>query len=226
MDCAALAQFLAELEHNNNKTWFEANRSRYDALRADFTDLVEEVIFGVAAFDPRAQGLTPKDCIYRIYRDVRFSKDKTPYKTTFSAAIPRNMIGAGYYFQLAHDGKLMTAGGYYMPDNDALARIRTFIAQRPGQLQAVLDEPGFRAQFGTLDGPRLTRLPRGFDEDTPLPDMVKLKSFTVAKEYPVRDLDGDALAPLVVADFRAMRPLVAWLREALGYMGASVNRPA
>ena len=109
MDFPALATYLAELDANNNKAWFEANRPRYDKLRADFADLVEEVLFGVAAFDQRVQGLQAKDCLYRIYRDVRFSKDKTPYKTTFSASFPRNMTGAGYYFQLDHEGKLMVA---------------------------------------------------------------------------------------------------------------------
>lgn len=74
MDFPALAQFLAELEQNNNKTWFEANRKRYDALRADFTDLVEEVVFGVATFDRRIAGVAARDCMFRIYRDVRFSK--------------------------------------------------------------------------------------------------------------------------------------------------------
>ncbi len=216
MDTEALVKYLAELEQNNNKAWFEANRARYDALRADFTDLVEEVVFGIAAFDPRLQGATAKECIYRIYRDVRFSKDKTPYKTTFSAAFPRNMVGAGYYFQVNHSGTLMTAGGYYMPDNDSLARIRAYIAQRPERLQALLDNPVFRAALADPSAPRLQRPPRGYDETTPQIEMVKLKSFTVAREVPVRSLDGDNLAPYVVEQFRQMAPLVAWLREALG----------
>ena len=215
MDNTAMANYLAELEQNNNKAWFEANRARYDALRADFTDVVEEVVFGIAAFDPRLQGATAKECIYRIYRDVRFSKDKTPYKTTFSAAFPRNMVGAGYYFQVDHSGTLMTAGGYYMPDNDSLARIRAYIAQRPERLQALLDIPYFRAALADPSAPRLQRPPRGYDETTPLIEMVKLKSFTVAREVPVRSLDGDNLAPYVVEQFRQMAPLVAWLREAL-----------
>lgn len=216
MDCTALVEYLAELERNNHKAWFEANRARYEALRADFTDLVEEVVFGIAAFDPRLQAVTAKDCLYRIYRDVRFSKDKTPYKTTFSAAFPRNMVGAGYYFQIDHTGTLMTAGGYYMPDNDSLARIRAYIAQRPERLEALLADPVFRAALEDPTAPRLTRPPRGYDDTTPLIEMVKLKSFTVAQEVPVRTLDEDNLAPYVVEQFRQMSPLVAWLREALG----------
>ena len=216
MDLASLTAFLAELATNNNRTWFEEHKPRYDALRANFTDLVEEVVFGIAAFDSRLQGVTAKECIYRIYRDVRFSKDKTPYKTTFSAAFPRNMAGAGYYFQIDHTGTLMTAGGYYMPDNDSLARLRASNAQQPQRLQALLADPTFRAALEDPAAPRLQRPPRGYDETTPLIEMVKLKSFTVAQEVPLRTLDEDNLAPYVVEQFRAMYPLVAWLREALG----------
>ena len=137
MDLVSLVGFLAGLEQNNNKAWFEANRGRYDALRADFIDLVEEVVFGVAAFDPRIQGVVPKATLFRIHRDVRFARDKSPYKTTFSSSISdRGRIGApGYYFQVDHTGKLMVGGGLWMPDADALARIRTYIATRPGALE-------------------------------------------------------------------------------------------
>lgn len=216
MDLIKLSAYLRELADNNAKPWFEANRPRYDALRGEFTDIVDEIIFGLAAFDPRIQGLQAKDCLYRIYRDVRFSKEKTPYKTTFSAAFPRNMVGAGYYFQVNEEGKLMVAGGYYMPDNDTLARIRNYIAQRPERLETLLDNPYFRTALDDAEAPRLQRPPRGFDDTTPLIQYIKLKSFTVGQEYPVRDLDGDTVAPFVVDKFRAMSPLIVWLREALG----------
>ena len=225
MDSVALVQFLAELEQNNNKTWFEANKSRYTALRADFADLVDEIIFGVATFDPRLAGVAAKDCMFRIYRDVRFSKDKSPYKPYFSAALSetgRRGHSPAYYFQVDHEGKLFIAGGVWMPETERLNRIRAYIATFPRRLQDVLDDPTFRATFETLDGPRLTRPPKGYDETTPLLEMVKLKSFTVGREVDARTLNDETAAPLIVDTFRAMYPFIAWLRDALGY---THNRP-
>ena len=217
MDLAELTRFLAELEQNNNKAWFEAHRARYDALRADFTDLVEEVVFGVVAFDSRIQGIVPKDTLFRIHRDVRFSRDKSPYKTTFSSSISdRGRIGApGYYFQVDQTGRLMVGGGLWMPEADTLARIRTYIAQRPAALEEVLEEETFARTLGDFDGPRLQRPPRGFDETTPHLEHVRLKSFTVGREVEVKILDEDAAAPFIVDTFRAMYPAIQWLRDAL-----------
>ena len=219
MDFAALTQFLGELEQNNDRTWFEANRKRYETLRADFADLVDDVIFGIATFDQRIAGVAAKDCMFRIHRDVRFSKDKSPYKTQFSGAITeagKNTQTPAYYFQVNHEGQLFMGGGIWMPETDRLNRVRGYIATWPRRLQDVLDDPTFKATFGTLDGPRLTRPPKGYDEATPMLDMVKLKSFTVAQEVPARTLNEANLAPYVVEQFRQMSPLVAWLREALG----------
>ena len=223
MDFTALGQFLAELEQNNNKTWFETHRRRYETLRADFADLVDEVVFGVATFDRRIAGIAAKDCMFRIYRDVRFSKDKSPYKTQFSAAISEHGKGGhspAYYFQVDHQTKLFIAGGVWMPETERLNRVRAYIATFPRRLQDVLDDPAFRATFDTLDGPRLTRPPKGYDETTPLLDMVKLKSFTVGREADVRTLDDDTAVPLIVDTFRAMYPFIGWLRDALGYAHA------
>ncbi|MFN8499955.1 MAG: DUF2461 domain-containing protein [Anaerolineae bacterium] len=217
MDFAALVQFLAELEQNNNKTWFEANSKRYDALRADFTDLVAEVVFGVATFDPRIQGVLAKDTLFRIHRDVRFARDKVPYKTQFSSSITdRGRIGApGYYFQVDHTGRLMAGGGLWRPETDILARIRTYIAQRPAALDTLLEDETFMEMFGDFDGPRLQRPPRGFDETTPHLEHVKLKSFTVGREVEVGSLGEDEAAPFIVETFRAMYPAIQWLRDAV-----------
>lgn len=217
MDTAALVNYLAELEQNNHKAWFEANRARYDALRADFTDLAQEVVFGVAAFDPQIQGVRAKDTLFRIHRDVRFARDKAPYKTTFSSSISdRGRIGApGYYFQVDHTGKLMVGGGLWMPEADTLARIRTDIAQRPAALDAVLEDETFARTFGDFDGPRLQRPPRGFDETTPHLAHIKLKSFTVGREVEAQSLGEDQVAPFIVATCRAMYPAIQWLRDAV-----------
>lgn len=217
MDLVTLTAFLHELATNNNRTWFEEHKPRYNALRADFTDLVEEVVFGVAAFDPQIQGVRAKDTLFRIHRDIRFAREKVPYKTTFSSSISdRGRIGSpGYYFQVDHTGKLMVGGGLWMPEADTLGRIRTYIAQWPAALDAVLEDETFARNFGDFDGPRLQRPPRGFDETTPHLEHVKLKSFTVGREVEVKSLGEDEAVSFIVTTFRAMYPAIQWLRDAV-----------
>ncbi|MFN8499954.1 MAG: DUF2461 domain-containing protein [Anaerolineae bacterium] len=147
------------------------------------------------------------------------SKDKSPYKTQFSAAISdagKNGYSPAYYFQVNHEGQLFIGGGVYMPDTERLNRVRAYIATFPRRLQEVLDDATFKATFETLDGPRLTRPPKGYDETTPMLDMVKLKSFTVGRDADARTLDDETAAPLIVDTFRAMYPFIGWLRDALG----------
>jgi uncharacterized protein (TIGR02453 family) len=219
MDFAALNAFLAELNLNNHKAWFEEHRTTYQALRDQFTAFVGQVIDGIAAFDPPAGVVHPKDALFRINRDVRFSPDKRPYKTTFSAAIcpqGRNSGYPVYYFQVNELGDLFIAGGSYMPPPPLLAQIRQHIARHREQLAAVLADAEFRSTFGDIGGERLKRPPQGYDETTPYLEYVKLKSFIVSHE-PADWLDhtGD-LDEWIVRYFRSMRPLINWLRTALG----------
>jgi uncharacterized protein (TIGR02453 family) len=219
MDFQALIAFLAELSENNAKPWFEEHRSTYERLRSEWIVLVGQVIDGISQFDPSVGIVSPKDALFRINRDVRFSADKRPYKTTFSAAICPQGRSSGlpaYYFQINEAGVLMIAGGVYMPDPTTLARIRRHIAEHPERLSEVLADPAFAAAFGTVGGERLKRPPQGYDETTPHIEYVKLKSFTADAE-PLDWLSrSDTLAAEIVAACRAMFPLIRWLREALG----------
>src|SRR5215213_4148522 len=137
MNLARLTTYLAGLAENNDKAWFEANRAEYQALRDDFTALVGDVIARIAEWDDRVRWVDPKDCIFRIYRDVRFSHDKRPYKTNFAASIGergRKDARPGYYFEVDEHGAMFLGGGVYMPEPERLARIRESIAEHPEKL--------------------------------------------------------------------------------------------
>ena len=218
MDFPRLTGYLAALSEHNEKGWFEANRAEYQVLRDEFTGFVGAVISRVSQWEDALRWVDPKDCIFRIHRDVRFSNDKRPYKTTFSAYLSergRRGEGPGHYFHVDERGTLLVAGGIYMPSPEQLARIREHIAENPEKVQAVLRKRGFRETFGEIGGERLKRPPRGFGTDTPLLELVKHKSFILHRERDVRAATHDEALDYLSESFRAMRPFQTWLRGAL-----------
>ena len=218
MDFPRLAAYLAGLSANNDKAGFDANRAEYDALRAAFTAFVGGVIADIAGWDETVRWVDPKDCIYRIYRDVRFSNDKTPYKTTFSALIReggRRGHGPSYYFQVSQEGTLMAGGGVWMPSPERLALIREHVAEHPERLTRVLREPGFASAFGGLwDEHKLKRPPAGYKADDPMIETLKLKSFIVERERDV-GRPADEVRAWITETFRTMHPFILWLRDAV-----------
>ena len=218
MDFPRLSAFLAGLAANNDRAWFEANRTEFQALRDDFHGFVGEVIAGVAEWDDSLRWVDPKDCVYRIYRDVRFSNDKTPYKTTFSALLReggRRGHGPVYYLQVDGKGTVMAGGGVWMPLPEQLALIRAHVAEHPERLTRVLHEPAFASAFGGLwDEHKLKRPPAGYTADDPMIETIKLKSFIVERE---RDVAGpaDGIRAWITETFRTMHPFILWLRDAV-----------
>lgn len=215
MDFARLAAYLGALAENNEKEWFEAHRAEYQALRDDFTAFVGDVIGEISAWDESVRWTDPKDCIFRIHRDVRFSSDKSPYKTTFSAFVSergRRIDGPGYYFHVDEKGTLFAAGGVYMPPAEPLGRIREHIFEHPETLQAVLRKRDFKRVFGELEGERLKRPPRGYPADAPMMEALKLKSFIVSRERDVRAESSDVFV-WITETFRTMYPFLRWLRN-------------
>src|SRR5438034_1724310 len=131
MNARELVNYLAGLAESNNRAWFAMSKPSYDILRGEFTELVAQVIAATATFDPAVAGQDPKKALFRINRDLRFSKDKSPYKTHFSAAFApggRKDPASHYYFHIDHRGMLLVAGGCYLPPGDVLAKIRAHIA--------------------------------------------------------------------------------------------------
>ncbi|MGQ0600650.1 MAG: DUF2461 domain-containing protein [Anaerolineales bacterium] len=219
MDIVELVRFLSALKKHNNKPWFDENRPRYQALRGEFTEFVQNTIAGIGQFDPEVRDVRAEDCLFRINRDIRFSKDKTPYNTHFSAAIApggRKGQGPAYYFQIDWQGKLMQAGGVYMPPTPTLNRIRRFIASAPKRLERVIHEPKFVKSYGAFDTElKLQRPPVGFAADHPLIEHLKLKSFTVSREVAVKGKSATALRRALLAAFQDMHPFIEWLRDAV-----------
>lgn len=216
-----LTQFLAELAENNNRAWFVMNKPRYDILRAEFLELVTALIADLSKFDPAIAGCNPKKALFRINRDMRFSKEKIPYKTHFSASInasglkkPSQGGGPSYYFHIDQTGTLLIAGGEWMPPADRLRAIRQHVIDDATGFSKLLKNKQLMQTYGDLQQEgKLTRPPKGFDADVPHLDYIKLKSFIVWNEMAVKKVSAD-LEQTLVAGFRDAYPLVAWLRQA------------
>lgn len=220
-------RFLRALARNNRRPWFEAHRAEYETfVRAPLRDLVEEMDVRLALVAPEIVG-DPKRSIFRIHRDVRFSEDKSPYKThgacwffhrdaSHRVGQESHGGGAGFYFQVA-PGNSFLGGGIWMPPREALARIRDAIAEDPRGFARVVSAPAVARRFGGMDEEaRLTRVPRGYAPDHPAAEWLKFKSFTLGRDLGDRDVTGPRLPQLLQDDFAAILPLVRWLNGALG----------
>lgn len=216
-----LTQFLTELSENNNRPWFLWNKPRYDILRTEFEETVTELIKALTKFDKQVAACNPKKAMFRIHRDTRFSKDKTPYKTRFSAGItphdkrrPSAGGGSTYYFQLERDGTLGFGGGEYLPPPARLKAIREHVVNDATGFAKVLKNKNLRATYNDmLEEDKLQRPPKGFDPDHPHVDYLKLKSFFVWTEVKL-DLNApDQLVPRLAQGFQDAYALVSWLRS-------------
>ena len=226
MHLSALIAYLQGLRENNNKAWFVMNKPAYDILRAEFITLVSEVIATLSKSDPRIAGVDPKKAPFRIYRDIRFSHDKTPHKTRFSASIADGGVkhwGPMYFLQIDADGRLHLGAGCYLPPRDVLARLRAHVVAEHRGLGRVLKNKRFASTFGGLNqDDKLVRLPKGFDADMPdidrIGDLLRLKSFIVTADL---DLTAAAhakaardLSQTIASTLSAAVPLNDWLRAA------------
>jgi len=216
-----LTQYLAELSENNNRAWFVMNKPRYDILRAEFLELVVRLIAQVSKFDPAIAGCNPKKALFRINRDMRFSHDKSPYKSYFSASItasglkkPSQGGGPAYYFHIDASGTLLIAGGEYMPPADRLRAIRQQVVADAKGFGRLLKNKKLVETYGDLQTEgKLTRPPKGFDADSPHIEYVKMKNFIVWNEQPVKKMLSDTLEKELVSGFKDAYPLVSWLRQ-------------
>ena len=221
-------RFLRGLARHNNREWFERNREVYEIeVRGPLRSLVEEMDVRLARLAPEITG-DPKRSIFRINRDVRFSADKSPYKTNAAcqfyhqdagrgAGQDAEGAGAGLYFQLA-DGECSVAGGIWMPARATLEKIREAVAEDPRALDRIVRASGFRRRFGMLDREAmLTRLPRGYAPGHPAERWLRYKSFTATRMLSERDVMSPRLTVTIERDFAALVPLVRWLNGVIGY---------
>ena len=229
----AAFQFLRDLGRNNERAWFEANRDVYEReVRDPMRLLVEALDARLGAIAPEIVG-DPKRSMFRIHRDVRFSKNKAPYKTNAGAWLYHRDAGrkvgtvgegggAGFYFHLDPTTCFM-AGGIWMPARPALLRIREAIGDQPTALARLTSAPGFRPRFDLIDEAKLRRVPREFPSDHPAAEWLKLQSFTARASIEASVVTGPRLVNRLCRDFELLVPLVRWLNRALGYQPAKAR---
>ncbi len=209
--------FLEDLAANNNKPWFEANKNAYDAAKADFEQFVSGVLSGLATVEPGFLEQKAKDCVFRIYRDVRFSKDKSPYKANFGAYFSKGgkkFNGAGYYFHL-DPGKSFSGGGLWMPEPQILKKVRQEIDYNFSDFQAIVEVAPFKKLFGTVQGEHLKKVPQGYEPGNPAADYLRLKSFTVSNTLADSGLTSSGIVDHCLEVYAAMRPLLDFLNRAV-----------
>jgi uncharacterized protein (TIGR02453 family) len=220
-------RYLRGLARNNRRDWFEKHRENWlREVRDPMGDLVEDLDLRIARFAPEMTG-DPKRSIFRQYRDVRFSADKSPYKThsacwffhaDASSKVGREAHGggAGFYFHL-QPGASFVGGGCWMPPRPGLKRIRAALAADLPAFERLMRAPALRRRMGALsEESMLTRVPRGYAADHPAARWLRHQSFTVGRKLSDADVTGARLASTLSSDFKAITPLVRWLNSALG----------
>ncbi len=221
MKPAALLDFLADLARHNEREWFQDHKATYDLLRRDFETDVAYWLRELVQDEPALAGLDAKKCVFRIYRDVRFSKVKVPYKTHFSAyfaAGGKHADAPGRYVQIGPNGQTLVAGGLYEPTKEQVAAIRQEIDYQAEGLHALLAAPGARQFFPQgLQGEQLKKMPPGYEATHPEAAWLRHKSFLLSHELPdaeVRKLTPEGFRAHVLAALRALGPFGEWLKEA------------
>lgn len=214
----ATLTFLQDIAQNNNKPWLDAHRDIYLAAKEDYEQAVGAILSGMAAADPIYKELKAKDCVMRIFRDVRFSKDKVPYKVNFGAGFSsggRKFPGAGYYLHIEPGGKSFAGGGMWQPDGPMLKAVRQEIDYSYKEFEGIIDDKQFKALFGQIDGERLKKMPQGYTEDNKAATYLKLKSFTVGCVLTDEEVTGTQFEKRVVEIFAAMRPFITFLNRSV-----------
>ena len=217
-DLQHMLTFLGQLQANNHKAWMDANKADCQQARSTLLDVAEHLIKHMGSLDPDVASLTPQSCIFRINRDIRFSKHKAPYKSNMGIYLAkggRHSGYAGYYLHLEPDNRSFIGGGLYQPEPAALKRIRQEIDYQAADLNQILAEPRFKALFGPLQGEKLQRPPQGYSEDHPQIALLKLKSFTAVHPITDQAVTQDDFLPYTLEAFRVMMPLVRFLNTAL-----------
>ena len=209
--------FLSELKENNNKEWFDQNRDRYQECRKKVLFLTELVIHEVGKFDAEIGNLEAKDCIFRIFRDVRFSNDKTPYKTNMGSFIAkggRKSFSAGYYVHI-EPGASFVGGGSYCPPADALKAMRTEIFDHPEEFKQLVRSESFRKIYPDFYDDKLKTAPKGFPKDFTDIDLLKYKSFAFGSTIDDSVVAGDAYLTKIVGSLKELHPVNRFLNEAI-----------
>jgi uncharacterized protein (TIGR02453 family) len=213
-------KFLKELKKNNNKPWFDAHRKQYEAAKNDFEVFIQSVLDKQSKNDSDLKELTAKKCMFRINRDIRFAKDKSPYKTNFGASMDKGgkKSGlAGYYFHL-EPGKSFLGGGIWMPQPDALKKVRQEIDYCYDEFKKIITAKKFKAFYKELytgEGVQLTKVPQGFEKDNPAAEYLKFKSWLVLSDISDSTLTSKELLNKTIEGFSVIQPFIKFLNRPL-----------
>ena len=217
----ATIQFLKDLDKHNHKEWFDANRKKYDAAKEDFAALVKKVLEVHGKKDEHIAQLLPKDCMFRINRDIRFSKDKTPYKTNFGASFNRGgkkSVFAGYYLHCEAGDESFVGGGLWMPEPEDLKKVRQEIDYNFDEFKAILANKKFVSVYKELykgEDSVLSREPKGYEKNNPAIEFIKRKSFIAMHPLTHADLMDKGLLKKISTAFEALQPLVMFINRAV-----------
>ena len=212
--------FLKGLKKNNDKSWFDGHRKEYDAARKDVEQFVQSIIDAHAKKDPGIAELEAKKCMFRINRDVRFSKDKSPYKTNFGASINeggKKALAGGYYIHI-EPGNSFAGGGIYMPMPPELKKVRQEIDYNAEEFEKIVTAKAFVSAYGGLsegDGLKLSRVPQGFDKDSPAAGYLMYKSYIAMTRLTDKELTDPAISKKILKAFETLQPLLAFIKRSL-----------
>ena len=209
--------FLNELKDNNNREWFNDNKDHYKAALGEFEGIVGQLIASIGQFDDAIRLLEPKECIFRIYKDIRFSKNKEPYKTNMGAYLARGgrkSRFSGYYAHFEPNGSFLS-GGIYMPESTVLNRVREDIDLYYDDLINIIDNPSFKKFFPELHGDRLKTIPKGYSKDNPAAEILKHKSLYVARMLSNNEVDSPSYVAEATETFRELKPFNDFLNRAI-----------
>jgi uncharacterized protein (TIGR02453 family) len=212
-----ILEFLKELDQNNNREWFDANRSRYEKTRARFLDFTANLIFKIREFDDEIPLLNPKDCMFRIFRDVRFSNDKRPFKTNYGSYIARGgrKLGfAGYYFHI-QPGEIFLSGGVYMPPPEHLQAIRQEIYYHPEDYIALIENQEFKSTYTQAYFDKLKIAPKGFPKDWEHIELLKNRSYAYGKPLTEQELASESLLEDTIRSFKTIFPVNRFLNKSI-----------
>ncbi|MEL7533031.1 MAG: DUF2461 domain-containing protein [Bacteroidota bacterium] len=213
---AKTLQFIRDLQKHNDRDWFQENKPRYEIARANMVDFSEALMDGMLDQD-NIVPVTGKKMLFRIYRDVRFSKNKAPYKNHFSGRMKRatEQLRGGYYYHIMPDGGSFIAGGFWGPEKDDLRRIRDELAMDAEPLREIIAQKKFVDNFGELVGSALKTAPKGFDREHPDIDLIRMKQFIVRKSFSDKEVLGKDFIENLLDAYAAMLPFFNYMSEVL-----------
>ncbi|MES2731472.1 MAG: DUF2461 domain-containing protein [Bacteroidota bacterium] len=209
-------EFLRQLRENNQRDWFSANRPSYEMAKAGLEKFVSQLLIEIEKFD-NISGLSAKDCIFRINRDVRFSKNKAPYKTNLAVAVGRGGRQSKYldYYLHLEPGQSFLGGGIYAPTGEQLGKIRQEIDYNVAEVKSIIYEPTFARYFGEVQGSKLKTTPKGYNREHPEIELLRLQQFFFMHAYTDEEVTAPDFLEKVVQGCVILKPLLAFLNYIL-----------